>query len=85
MGKKLQILSPLQRNLRIFLGNYIPEARGRPRIDNLFDSKLSNDKMKSLEIHFSEEEINAAVFYMKNDKSPRLDDFSSYFYQSCWA
>lgn len=55
MENKSQILNPLLRKLRIFFEKlYTREARGRPRIDNLFDSKLSNDKMKSLEILFFE-------------------------------
>ena len=40
--------------------------------------------MKSLKAPFIEEKVKTVVFSMEIDKTPRLDKFSSYFYQSCW-
>lgn len=51
---------------------------------NLFETCFMPEKALSLEGPFIEEEVKLSVFSMDKDKSPCPDEFSMFFYQSCW-
>lgn len=51
------------------------------RISNLFSVKLSSSQQSRLQGIVTSAEIRAALFSMKDDKSPGPDGFSAYFYK----
>jgi len=70
--------------IRFFFNLYSKDRGSRPCSDNLFTDTLVPYDVESLEMTFSQEEINEAAFCMPNDKSPGPDGFTMLFYQECW-
>lgn len=48
-------------------------------------SVLSLEQQQALNLNFSGEEIKEALFSIHNDKSPRIDGYSSFFFKKSWS
>ena len=55
------------------------------QLSKLPGPKLSDDVARGLEGHITMKELSQALKYMKNDKSPGLDGFSSEFFKFFWC
>lgn len=60
------------------------DGREKPRIPNLFSSRIDNEVACNVEKPFSVEEVNIVVMSMGKDKSLGPDGFSMLFYRDCW-
>ena len=56
----------------------------RPPISGLDFAFVSSLETQALEVHFTEEEVFAALSCLNGDKTPRPDGFSMAFWQACW-
>ena len=64
---------------------YVETEYGRPLLDGMQFSVISDEDAVWLERPFDEEEIAGVVQGFNGDKAPGLDGFSLAFFQQCWS
>nr|GEW06670.1 putative reverse transcriptase domain-containing protein [Tanacetum cinerariifolium] len=77
-----QVHDVLVNHFKAFLGNNMP--RDELDMEDLFENKVSKVANSYMVHEILNEEIKAAIFNIGEDRSPRLDGFTSTFFKKGW-
>lgn len=70
--------------IRYYASLYRKKGGDKPRLPNLFSSRIEEEVTLNLEKPFMVEEVKHTILCMEKDKSLSSDGFLMLFFQECW-